>query len=146
MQEPRGSAKQLVRCLLDLRSRAYLGAYIGASLRRATRTRLVRTSRRAADVGTLQPVDVGVRVHLRDVETLDDVAVVTAPAPVEPDDIIANLDEVFVVEAVLWTPRDSRCVPVLERRLRSRRVELGETRASICRAPADRRNRPTHVL
>jgi hypothetical protein len=36
---------------------------------------------------------VGVNVHLRDVETFDDIADVTAPAPVEPGDVVATVDE-----------------------------------------------------
>lgn len=35
-----------------------------------------------------------VRVHLRDVETFDDIADVTAPAPVEPRDIVATAEDV----------------------------------------------------
>jgi hypothetical protein len=56
-------------------------------------------------------VDVGVRVHLRDVETLDDVADLTAPNPVELDDIVATASDVYRIEVVLWTPSGSPCVP-----------------------------------
>jgi hypothetical protein len=44
-------------------------------------------------------MELGVRVRLRDVDTLDDVAVLTAPDPVEPGDLLASVDEVYVVEA-----------------------------------------------
>ena len=40
---------------------------------------------------------VGVNVHLRDVETFD----VTAPAPVEPGDVVATAEHVYRVEDVL---------------------------------------------
>jgi hypothetical protein len=59
----------------------------------------------------------GVRVHVRDVETLDDVADLTAPLPVEPDDVVASASDVYRVEAVLWTPPGPPCVPVLARRV-----------------------------
>ena len=54
-------------------------------------------------------------MHLRDVETLDDLADVTAPAPVEPGDLVSTADDLYRVEVVLWTPPDSPCVPVLVR-------------------------------
>jgi hypothetical protein len=60
---------------------------------------------------------VGISVHVRDVETLDDLDNVTAPAPVEPGDVVASVDAIYRVEVVLWTPPDSRCVPVLARRV-----------------------------
>ncbi len=50
-------------------------------------------------------------------ETLDDLADVTAPTPVEPGDLVASAEHVYRVEAVLWTPPDSRCIPVLGRRV-----------------------------
>jgi hypothetical protein len=62
-------------------------------------------------------MELGVRVRLRDVDTLDDVAVLTAPDPVEPGDLLASVDEVYVVEAVLPTPPGARVVPALARRL-----------------------------
>ena len=52
-------------------------------------------------------------VHLRDVETLDDLADVTAPGPVEPGDLVACADELYRVEVVLWTPPGEACVPAL---------------------------------
>jgi hypothetical protein len=64
-------------------------------------------------------MELGTRVHLRDVETVDDVGDVTAPEPVEPGDLVATVDEVFVVEVVLWTPPGSRCVPVLGKHVAS---------------------------
>ena len=39
--------------------------------------------------------ELGVRVHLRDVETLDDLADVTAPGPVEPGDLVAGADDLY---------------------------------------------------
>ena len=54
---------------------------------------------------------VGVSVHLRDVETLDDLADVTAPGPVEPGDLVACADELYRVEVVLWTLPGEACVP-----------------------------------
>jgi hypothetical protein len=65
-------------------------------------------------------VELGIAVHLRDVETLDDLADVRAPEPVEPGDLVASAEHVYRVEAVLWTPPDSRCVPVLGRRIVAR--------------------------
>ena len=59
---------------------------------------------------------VGVRVRLRDVTTLDDLGELTAPAPVEPGDLLATVDDVFRVAVVLSTPAESTCVPVLARR------------------------------
>jgi hypothetical protein len=57
----------------------------------------------------------GVRLKLRDVDTLDDVCELEAPAPVEPGDVVATVEQVYVVEVVLPTPTDSSCVPVLAR-------------------------------
>jgi len=62
-------------------------------------------------------VELGQRVVLRDVDTLDDVGELEAPTPVEPGDVVATVDEVYVVEAVLPRPPDARCVPVLARLL-----------------------------
>jgi hypothetical protein len=62
-------------------------------------------------------VQLGVRVHLRSVETLDDLASVTTPAPVEPGDLVAAADAVYRIEVVLWTPPDTPCVPMLGRRV-----------------------------
>jgi hypothetical protein len=60
---------------------------------------------------------VGVRVLLRDASTLDDLGDVTAPAPVEPGDLLATVDDVFQVDVVLTTPPGSLFAPVLARRL-----------------------------
>ena len=68
---------------------------------------------------TLSGVELGPRVQLRDVQTMDDLADVTAPEPVEPGDLVASTEEFFRVEVVLWTPL-APCVPVL-----ARREELG---------------------
>jgi hypothetical protein len=59
----------------------------------------------------------GVRVRLRDAATLDDLAEVTAPAPVQPGDVVASVDAVDVLEVVLVTPPRASCVPALARRL-----------------------------
>jgi hypothetical protein len=60
---------------------------------------------------------IGTHVHLRDVVTLDDLADVTAPAPVEPGDPVATPDDLYRVEVVLWTPPTSRRIPALARRV-----------------------------
>ena len=62
-------------------------------------------------------LELGIAVHLRDVGTMDDLADVTAPGPVEPGDLVASAEHVYRVEAVLWTPPDSPCIPVLGRRV-----------------------------
>jgi hypothetical protein len=62
-------------------------------------------------------LELGIAVHLRDVETLDDLADVTATRPVEPGDLVASAEHVYRVEAVLWTPAGSPCVPVLAHRV-----------------------------
>ena len=46
-------------------------------------------------------MELGHRVHLRDVETMDDLADVTALGPVEPGDLVASAEHVYRVEAVL---------------------------------------------
>ncbi len=48
--------------------------------------------------------ELGIAVQLRDVTTLDDLANVTAPCPVEPGDLVATAMELYRVEVVLWTP------------------------------------------
>ena len=69
--------------------------------------------------------ELGIAVHLRDVETMDDLADVTAPPPVEPGDLVATAGELYRVEVVLWTPPASRCIPVLARRIEP--VVIGST-------------------
>jgi hypothetical protein len=56
----------------------------------------------------------GVRVRVRDVETLDDLDELTAPPPVEPGDLLASANALYRVE-VLCVPSGSSCVPVLAR-------------------------------
>ena len=58
-----------------------------------------------------------VRVQVRDVETLGDVADVTAPTPVQPGDLVASAENLYRVEVVLIAPPGARCVPVLARRV-----------------------------
>ena len=53
---------------------------------------------------------------LRGAATLDDLGDAYAPAPVEPGDLVATANQVFVVDAVLPTPV-ARCVPALAREL-----------------------------
>ena len=53
-----------------------------------------------------------VHVHLRHVETVDDIADVTAPAPIEPG--VATAEDVYTVEVVLAST-DGPVVPVLAR-------------------------------
>jgi hypothetical protein len=61
--------------------------------------------------------ELGVWVHVRDVEKLDDLGDVTAPPPVEPGDLVASVDDLFRVEVVLVPKPGARVVPVLARRL-----------------------------
>ena len=62
----------------------------------------------------------GVRVHLRDSRTLDDLCDVTAPPPVEAGDLVGPRPRaVYRVEAVLVPPPGAPVTPVL-----CRRVEL----------------------
>jgi hypothetical protein len=46
-------------------------------------------------------LELGIAVDLRDVETLDDLDDLTAPAPVEPGDLLASSSELYRVEAIL---------------------------------------------
>jgi hypothetical protein len=57
-----------------------------------------------------------VHVHLRDAETFDDIADTTAPAPVEPGDVVATAEDVYTVEVVLVSTDGP--VPVLARRIK----------------------------
>lgn len=57
-------------------------------------------------------LELGVRVHVSDVETLHDVADLTAPAPVEPGDVLATPSELYQVETVLL---DADGLPVRSR-------------------------------
>jgi hypothetical protein len=62
--------------------------------------------------------EIGVRVHIRDSMTLDDIGDCTAPGPVRPDDMIALADgHPYRVIAVLPVPKHSFCVPVLATRI-----------------------------
>jgi hypothetical protein len=40
-------------------------------------------------------------VFIRDLQTLDEIGEVTAPAPIEPGDLVATADDIFVIELVL---------------------------------------------
>jgi hypothetical protein len=60
--------------------------------------------------------ELGIRVHLRNVETLNDVGDVTAPRPVEPGDLVATVVDVCVEVVLVATP-SAFCVPVLARRI-----------------------------
>ena len=63
----------------------------------------------------------GIRVVLRDVQTLDEWGDVHAPAPVEPGDLVAYAEHVSVIEVVLAPITGGRRVePVLVRRRRDR--------------------------
>jgi hypothetical protein len=59
--------------------------------------------------------EVGVRLHLRHVRTLDDICDVTAPGPVEPGDVVASAEYVYRIEVVLVRPPGAPVVPVLVR-------------------------------
>jgi hypothetical protein len=61
--------------------------------------------------------ELGARIHLRDVETIDDVGNATAPLPVEPGDVVATVDELFRIEVTLDPPPGVRVVAVLARRV-----------------------------
>lgn len=61
--------------------------------------------------------ELGIRVHLRDVETLDDVGDLTAPGPVEPGDLVADAEAVYAVEAVLIPPPGASVIAVLAQRI-----------------------------
>ena len=50
---------------------------------------------------TMPVVGSGPRSYPQDVETFNDIADVTAPAPAEPGDIVATTGDVFTVEDVL---------------------------------------------
>jgi hypothetical protein len=60
-------------------------------------------------------MELGLRVHLRDVRMLDDLCDVTAPAPVEAGDLVASAEHVFRIEVVLMPPPGAPVVPVLVR-------------------------------
>jgi hypothetical protein len=60
--------------------------------------------------------ELGVRVVARDVDTLDELADVHAPMPVEPGDVLADELELYVVSVTLVVPPGTLCVPVLARR------------------------------
>lgn len=72
-------------------------------------------------------------MHLRDVETLDDVCDVTAPAPVEPGDLVSTADTLYLVEVVLVSPPGARWVLVLAHRVPLTVVALSERRATATR-------------
>jgi hypothetical protein len=59
--------------------------------------------------------ELGIRVHLRDVRTLDDICDVTAPAPVGPGDVVASAEQIYRVEVVLVPPRGAPVTPILVR-------------------------------
>lgn len=53
--------------------------------------------------------------HPRDVVTLDDLFDVTAPAPVEPGDVVATAEHVYRIEVVPVPPPGAPVTPVLAR-------------------------------
>lgn len=55
--------------------------------------------------------ELGYAVHVREVETLDDLADVTAPGPVEPGDLVATANELYRIVVVLVTPPTGRLAP-----------------------------------
>jgi hypothetical protein len=62
--------------------------------------------------------EIGVRIHIRDSMTLDDVGDCTAPGPVKPDDIVAlEHDELYRIIATLPAPDGVTVVPVLAKRI-----------------------------
>lgn len=68
-------------------------------------------------------MEIGTRIRLRDVDSLEELEELHAPAPVAAGDVVAGVDEFYVLEVVLVAPGRS-CIPVL-----ARRVELEEVRA-----------------
>ncbi len=60
--------------------------------------------------------ELGIRVHLRDSATLDELGVVHAPAPIEPGDVVATADELYRIEAIIPPALGDRCVAALARR------------------------------
>jgi hypothetical protein len=59
-----------------------------------SRTAISTAASGAVNTVAVEP-ELGVRVHLRNVETLDDLADVTAPGPVEPGDLLAGADDLY---------------------------------------------------
>jgi hypothetical protein len=53
---------------------------------------------------------------LRDAATLDDLGEATAPAPIEPGDLLATADRIVRVDVVLASQPGAACVPVLVRK------------------------------
>ena len=53
------------------------------------------------------------QVVLRDVDSLDDLGEATAPAPIEPGDLVATVDAVYRVEVIIGVSAEARCVPAL---------------------------------
>jgi hypothetical protein len=70
-----------------------------------------RASRQASGM----ELEFGLPVVLRDVDTLDELARVRAPAPVEPGDVVASPEATCRVEVVLVRPPGAPVVPVLVR-------------------------------
>ena len=62
-------------------------------------------------------LELGARVIVRDAVTLDELADLHAPAPVEPGDLVATVDELYAIEVVLAVPAGATVVPVPARRL-----------------------------
>ena len=58
------------------------------------------------------PVVEFVHVHLRDVDTLDDLS-----GPVDPGDVVASAEYVYRIEVVLVRPPGAPVVPVLVRQV-----------------------------
>jgi hypothetical protein len=56
--------------------------------------------------------ELGILIHLRDVETFDDIIDVTAPAPIMPGDLVATATDVYRVEVILLPPPVRRCSQV----------------------------------
>ena len=89
-----------------------------------------------------------VHVHPRQVETVNDIADVTAPAPIKSGDIVATAEDVYTVEVVLAST-DGPVVPVLARRapgvaLLDDEIGTGRRRAASARLHADSRSTSAH--
>jgi hypothetical protein len=71
-----------------------------------------------------QAVEIGARVLLRDADTIDELGSDHAPAPVEPDDLLATVDEVYELEVVVLPTPGGWVVTAL-----ARRADLAELNA-----------------
>lgn len=84
MRVPHGYAGQSCRKCRKGTARAYPGAYLGFRASGSVRRSRLDSLRPGRHHFRMQP-ELGVRVHLRDVDTLDDIADVSVPGPVDAE-------------------------------------------------------------